>query len=308
MKMESKPTQNKNSLFRAIVRDKVFYLMLLPAILYTLIMNYIPMLGIALAFKDYNFIQGFWKSPWVGMKNITDIFTVPSMQEAIMNTITLNGLSLIICFIAPIIFALLLNEIKGSAFKRIIQTVSYLPHFLSWVAVISIAYNLFGSYGIINDMRETLGLQRVMFMAQEKFFLPNYLFLSVWKSIGWDSIIYLAAISGIDQQLYEAAEIDGANEFQQAWHITFKSIIPTIIILFILKIGQLFGSNFELVYNLQNAFVNREVISTVVYKSGIQQGNYSMSTAISLVQGVIALALTMITNQISKKVSSISMW
>lgn len=308
MKMESKPTQNKNSLFRAVVRDKVFYLMLLPAILYTLIMNYIPMLGIAMAFKDYNFIQGFWKSPWVGMKNITDIFTVPSMQEAIMNTITLNGLSLIICFIAPIIFALLLNEIKGSAFKRIIQTVSYLPHFLSWVAVISIAYNLFGSYGIINDMREALGLQRVMFMAQEKFFLPNYLFLSVWKSIGWDSIIYLAAISGIDQQLYEAAEIDGANEFQQAWHITFKSIIPTIIILFILKIGQLFGSNFELVYNLQNAFVNKEVISTVVYKSGIQQGNYSMSTAISLVQGVIALALTMITNQISKKVSSISMW
>lgn len=285
--------------------------MLIPALVAIFVFNYCTMPGILMAFQDYDFIKGFFKSEWVGFKHVVEIFTMSTYRTAIINTIFLNTLTLIISFSLPIIFALLLNEVRDGLFKKSVQTISYLPHFLSWVSIVAITYTLFARDGFINDFRlQLLGqdTERVMYMAQQKNFIPMYIGLYIWQSLGWDSVIYLAAISGVDQQLYEAVKIDGGNRFRQVWHVTLPSILPTIIVLFIMKIGTLFADNFELVYGLQNAYIDFEVISTVVYKSGIQQANYSMSTAMGLIQGVFGFLLMMAANAISRKVSEVSLW
>jgi putative aldouronate transport system permease protein len=292
-----------------IKRDAPFYLMLAPALVWIFIFQYVPIPGIMMAFKDYDIIKGIWASPWAGMKHIANIVRIPALREAVTNTVWLNAAALAICFAAPIVFALLLNEIRHSLFKRFVQTLSYLPHFLSWISVIAICYSIFASDGIVNDIRVFFGAsERVMFLAKSSLFVPNYIMLTLWKGVGWSSIIYIAAIAGVDAELYQAATIDGATRFEQAVHITLPGIAPTVVIMLIMNIGGLFGSNFELVYGLQNAFVNFEVISTVLFKSGIQQGNYSMATAVGLCQGVIALLLTAAANKISKAVSEVALW
>lgn len=295
---------------KKIKKDMGFYLLLLPAILLTFVFSYCTMPGILYAFQDYDFVKGMFGSPWVGFKHIVEIFTMANYREAIVNTIFLNVLT-IAAYIFPVIFALLLNEVKDGIVKKSMQTISYLPHFLSWVSIVAITYSMFSKDGIINDIRVALlgaDTQRIMFMANKNNFVPFYLFLTVWQSLGWDAVIFLAAISGVDQQLYEAVTVDGGNRFHRVWYVTLPSIMPTVIIMFILKIGGMFGSNFELVYGLQNAYMKTEVISTIIYKSGVQQANYSMSTALGLVQGVLGFAIMSITNQISKKVNEVSLW
>lgn len=286
------------------------YILLLPAMILTIIFAYLPMPGVIISFMEYDLFKGF-SSPWIGLANFKELFALPLFTKATWNTVYLSILNLVIVFPAPIIFALLLNEIKCSPFKRVVQTVSYLPHFLSWIAVIGMAQSVYSTYGIINDLRVTLfgeGTERIRFLAEQGFLIPNIIILSLWKGVGWSSIIYLAAITGIDAQMYEAAQVDGANRLQQCLHITIPCILPTAVMLFLLQIGSLFKDNFDLIYGLQNAYIDFETISTVVYKHGIQNGDYAMSTAIGLFQGGIGFLLVVGANWLSKKVNDVALW
>lgn len=306
---ESVTKQNGFKEFTSCVkRNKGVYLFLVPGLLLTIIFNYLPMLGISYAFMDYDILKGF-ASPFIGLANFQKLFTVPEFFKAIVNTVTVSGLNILIGFPLPIIFALMMNEIKEGAFKKFAQSASYLPHFLSTIAVIGLATTIYGSNGIINDLRVALGgpdTERKLFLTMQNFFVPNIIILEVWKALGWSSIIYMAAMSGIDEELYNAAVIDGAGKFRQCIHITLPGISSTVIMLFILKMGSLFKSNFDLIYGLQNVFIDFEVISTVVYKQGITNGDYAMSTALSLFEGLISLFLVLGTNFISKKVNDTS--
>lgn len=295
---------------KCLKKNKMTYLFLLPGIILVFIFGYLPLPGLYMAFTDYNPFRGIFGSPFVGMKNIVDIFTIPEFSKAIVNTMKLSFLSLTINFPLPIVFALLLNEVTNKPFKRITQTVSYLPHFISTIAVVGIAATLYSSSGIINDIRVNLfgeATERILFLGQQNFFVPNIVILSLWQSVGWASIVYLSTISGIDPSLYEAAIIDGAGKWRQCWHITLPGLSTTIILLFILQIGQFFHSNFDLIYGLQNVFIDFEVISTIIYKQGITQGNYSVATAFSFITGFLSVLLIMGANFVSKKINETSL-
>lgn len=294
-------TTKKKSLWTEMKKNKFNYFLLLPSIVLVVIFAYLPFGGIKIAFQDYNIYRPE-ASEWVGFDNFISVFSNDGMLKAIINTIYLSILNLIICFPLGIVFAVLLNEVPNGLFKKSVQTISYLPHFLSWISVIGIITTLLSKSGIINDLRVMLGAsERVMFLSQQGLFVPLLIILTAWKEMGWGSIIYLAAISGIDSSLYEAATIDGAGKFRQMWHITLPSILPTIVIMLIMKMGTLFTSNFELVYGLQNAFIDFETINTIIYKQGIEGGDYASTTAFGLAQGVINFALILFTNYFSKK-------
>ncbi|MBB6735574.1 sugar ABC transporter permease [Cohnella sp. CBP 2801] len=292
-------------------KDKYLYILLAPAILFVFVFVYMPLPGIMVAFKDYDVFKGFWGSDWVGLEHIREVFELPMIGDAVVQTLLISTLTLLVCFPAPILLALLLNELRLKLFKRVAQTLLYLPHFLSWISVIGIAYAFYSIYGPLNDIRLWLfgaDTERVMFLANQNFFIPNVLLLSLWKETGWSTVIFLASIAAVDPQLYEAAYIDGAGRFKQTIHITLPSILPTVMIMLIFQLGNLFQSNFELIYGLQNPFVNTEVISTVIYKQGIQQGAYALSTALGFIQGLIAFILTVAANFLSKKLTSSGIW
>lgn len=287
------------------------YILLIPGLLATFIFAYCALPGLVMAFQDYNMFRGILGSEWVGFEHFKTIFTLPEFSGSIVNTIRLSLLNLLFGQPAPIIFAVLLNEMRAKKYKRIVQTVSYLPHFLSTMAIIGMAHALFSTYGIVNDIRVAIlgeGTERIKFLAQQSFFVPNIIGTQVWAGFGWNSIIYLSAIAGIDAELYEAASIDGANRFRQCTSITIPFILPTFVMLFIMKIGSLLVDSFDLVWGLQNAFVDYETISTVVYKQGIVSGNYSLATALGLFQGAIGLCLVLIANKISRKVNDVGLW
>lgn len=301
-------SEKRKKIWENIRRNKIIYLFLLPAFITVLIFSYLPMPGLILAFLDYDVFLGF-KSPWVGLDNIKALFTIPDFTKSIVNTVTLSSLGLLINFPLPIIFALLLNELKNGLFKKFTQTVSYLPHFLSTIAVVGIATTVLSYYGMLNDFLTAVGgenYERTLFLTKQNLFVPIVIFLQAWKGLGWSSIIYLATISGIDPSLYEAAIIDGAGKLRQCWYITLPGISTTAIMLFILNIGSLFASDFDLIYSLQNPYIDFEVISTIIYKKGITQGNYHMSTALGFVQGIISMILVLGTNKVSKKINDVS--
>lgn len=289
-----------------------FYALLLPAMLLVFIFRYIPMSGLVLAFKEWKPKLGLWGSPWAdnhGWANFIELFKTPELTEAIWNTLYFNVVTMIIEFPAPIILALLINELQNKYFKKVTQTISYLPHFLSVAAVTGIVNSLLSEYGLINSMLLKLGAEKQTWLENPSAFLPTYVITSVWQSVGWGTIIYLSTMCGLAQESYEAAEIDGAGKFKQALYITLPGILPTVGMLLIMKMGSLFGSSFELVYGLQNPIGwVKEVIATAVYKNGIGRGEYAVSTALGLMQGLVALILTFTTNFISKKLSGVSMW
>jgi len=302
-------TKKESKFLGAIKKHAPFYILLLPAILITFVFVYLPMPWILISFQDFNILKGMGGSEWVGLANFKEIIEMPALLSAVVNTLNLNVLALVIGFPLPIILALLINEMKHGIYKKSIQTISYMPHFLSWISVIAIAYNIFSLEGPINELRMKMGAEEpILYMAKQSLFIYNYLILMIWKDIGWNSIIYLAAITGVDQQLYEAAKIDGANRFKQVWHITLPCILPTAMILLILNLGSMFSSNFELVYGLQNPYIDYDVISTLIFKNGIQDTKYSLGTAISLLQGIIAFILVAASNKISKKISGVAIW
>lgn len=296
--------------FKQIKKYKFLYLLLLPATVLVIIFSYLPMAGIKMAFQNYN-IYNPAASTWVGLQNFKEIFTIPNCVKSIVNTIHISILNIVICFPLTIVFALLLEQIKNTVFKKAIQTVSFLPYFLSWIAVIGIVTSLYSKDGVINDILVKItggAYERTMFLAKEGFFIPNVIILSLWKGMGWNSVVFLAAISGIDQGLYEAAKIDGANKIEEVIHITIPSILPTIMIMLLWKIAALFSDNFELIYGLQNPFVNVEVIGTVIYKNGIAGGNYQMTTAFGLMQGLVNLLFLLGANALSKKATDVGIF
>jgi putative aldouronate transport system permease protein len=308
LRLDERQIRRKDRISR-IKSDKYRLILLAPAILVTLVFAYIPLPGILISFFE-NSRAGALVGDFVGFGNFERIFSMLAFRETVWNTLYLNVLALLVGFPAPIILALLFNELRNKYFKSITQSISFLPHFLSWISVVGIAMSIYSLDGTINAIRSFMFPDSlpVLWLAEEWFFVPNYLILSVWKGLGWGSIIYLAAISAIDQALYEAATIDGANKFQQARHITVPSIMPTAIILLILSMGGMFASNFELVYGLQNAFIRFEVIGTIVFKTGIEQGDFAMGTSIGFLQGLVGLILVFTANMIAKKVGETALW
>lgn len=262
------------------------------------------MTGILIAFQDFSIFNGLLGSKWVGFDNIKRIFSTPMFLDSIWNTLLISMLNILISFPAPIILALLINELKDGVFKRVTQTISYLPHFLSWISVVGLIQLLFGRDGLVNDARMALGAgERISFLGEQGLFIWFVIGATLWKEVGWGTVVHLANLSSINTELYEAADVDGAKHLQKLWYITLPHMLPTVMILLIFKMGTIFGSNFELIYGLQNPFIDFDVISTIVYKTGIQNGDYSMSTALGVTQGFVALLLVRLSNRISKKVS-----
>ena len=295
---------------RCIKKNKMTYAFLLPAIILVFIFCYLPLPGLYVAFTDYNAFKGIFGSEFTGLENIKSIIQTPKLFKAVLNTLYLSFLNILIVFPISIIFAIMLNEIKNAAFKRITQTISYLPHFISTIAVVGLATTLYSSSGLVNDIRVALfgpETERVLFLGLQNFFVPNVVMLTLWQSLGWSTIIFLSAISNIDPELYEAAIVDGAGKFRQCWHITLPCLSMTIILLLIFKIGSLLASNFDLIYGLQNVFIDFDVISTITYKEGIEAGNFGVSTALGFMTGVISLILTLSANAISKKINDVSL-
>lgn len=286
--------------------NKIKYLMVLPVIIYFIIFSYKPMYGVIIAFKDFKPHLGINGSPWVGLENFRRFFSDPNAWRIIRNTFRLSAWSIIFGFPAPIILALLINEIKNKFFKRTVQTISYIPYFISLVVVASLIRTFTNSDGIINDFLVHFGMQRTNLLASKSFFTPIYVISGIWQGVGWSSIIYLAALSGIDQEQYEAARIDGAGRFRQMFHITLPGLKPTIIILFILRMGSLLSVGFEKILLLYSptTYEVADVISTYVYRMGILNADYSYSTAIGLFNTLVNVTMLLITNKIAEKTSN----
>jgi len=287
------------------------YVLLLPGFISVLIFSYIPLFGLIVAFKEYDIFKGFFRSPWAdqyGFKYILKIFQDRVLMDSIWNTLKLSVLNLAIGFPAPILLALLINEFKNGPFKKIVQTVSYMPHFLSWISVIGLTMILFSEYGPINSFLSILDpdRKRQLYLSRQNLFLPLLLGLNLWKTIGFSSIVYIATISSIDPQLYDAAMIDGAGKWRQALHITLPGLSVITVLLLVLSIGGILSSNFELVYGLQNAYIDFETIDTIVYKKGIMQRGYSTATALGLIRGLIGMGLTLAANRISLRMNQVS--
>ncbi|MBM6995332.1 sugar ABC transporter permease [Paenibacillus sp. DXFW5] len=286
-------------------RNKWLYLMLLPGVLYFIIIKYFPMYGLIISFQDYKPYDGIRGSEWVGLEHFRRLFTEPDFMIILKNTVILFALNLFIYFPVPIILALMLNELRGHFFKRLFQTFVYLPHFMSWVIIVSITYVMVTmDGGIINELLVYFGLEKINFLLNPEWFRPMYILQVIWREAGWGTIIYLAGMAAIDPGLYEAARMDGAGRMRQVWHITLPSIRGVIITLFILKIGHVLDLGFEHVYLLLNS-MNRqvaEIIDTYVYTAGLRQGQYSYSTAIGFFKSVIGLILVMLVNKLSKKI------
>lgn len=285
-------------------RDWQLYLLLMIPLGFVLVFKYAPMSGLVLAFKDYKIARGFWGSEWVGLQVFQDIFARPDFARAVRNTLMLNGLDLLFSFTMPIILALLLNEIKSVKFKRVNQTVLYLPHFLSWVIIGAIAYQLLGhGSGVVNNVIESLGGTRIPFLQEDTNWLISYLAIGVWQSMGWGSIIYLASISSINPEMYEAATVDGAGRWRKMWNVTLPSIRVTIVTLLILNLGRVMDGSFERVFALLNKATTEytTTIPVLVYRWGIESGNFSRATALGLFQAVIGLVLVIIADRVAKK-------
>lgn len=291
-----------------LYKYKFMYLLLLPGIIYLLVFHYYPLYFLVVAFKKYSVFKGIEGSPWVGFHNFRILFSNEWFNQALWNTIIISFMKKLFGFPVPIILAILLNEIRHSIYKRTVQTVIYLPHFLSWVIVGGIWITLLSpSGGLVNEILKLFGVQPIFFMIQPKLFRWILVFTGIWKDAGWSTIIYLAAISGIDNDIYEASLIDGANRFKQALHITLPCILPTIIVVFVLSLAKILNL-FEQVFVMYNPLVApvSETIETFVYKIGIQNGDISLATAVGLFKNVVSLVLVLATNQIAKKLQGSS--
>jgi len=290
------------------------YLMLLLPMVFVFIFSYIPMVHLVRAFARNNTIAPVTGLTWVGLDNFREAFMLPAFRNAIRNTLMFSFLDLLIGFPAPIVLALMLNELKFERFKKITQTLSYLPHFISWIIVGGLATALLSSHsGTINIMLENMGFERILFLETHRNWVITNMVFSVWRSVGWSSIIYLAAITNINPEYYEAAEIDGASRFRKMWHITLPGIRPTIIILFTLALGGILGASLDRFMALENSFVRgpagvADVISTFVYRWGITNQQFALSTAIGLFQSTIGMIMLLSGNWIVRKLGGDGFW
>lgn len=288
-----------------------FYIFLVPAVIWFAIFAYYPMSGIAIAFQRFRFSSGFFGGEFVGLQYFRDFMTDPYFWNIFRNTIVISVVQLFFGFPAPIILALMLNEVKARKFKRTVQTVSYLPYFVSWIVVYTLITNFFSpTTGLLNELRVNRGLQPIYYLGRRELFLPFVVLSDIWKNIGYGSIIYLAALAGVDPELYDAASVDGANRWRQLWNVTIPGIVPIIGITFILNMGGILGANMEQLLLLQtpNTYDVSEVIDTFVLKRGLNMNQFDYATAVGLFRSVITLVLVVAVNQISKKTTEISLF
>lgn len=286
-------------------------LLFLPAVLYYVVFHYMPIYGVLIAFKSYKFTLGVWGSPWVGLKHFEDLFAVAGFWQVFRNTLLISLYKLVFGFPAPIAFALLLNEIRQTVFKRFVQTVTYLPHFLSWVVLAGLAIQFLSpSTGPINLLLKAAGLDPIFFLGDPSWFRSVLVATDIWKELGWGTIVYLAALSGVNPELYEAASMDGANRYQRMRHITLPAMTPVITIMLIFAVGRLVSDDFDQVFNLYNTAVMEvgDVLGTYTYRMGLVNMEYSFATAIGLFRNVVAFVLIVSANAIAKRINEYGLW
>ena len=302
----------KTGVWKRISKSKSLYFMIIPCMIYTFIFSYYPLTGWIMAFQNFKPAKGYWGSKFVGLDQFRFLFGDFEFWRAFRNTVAMSLLNLIFGFLFAIVFALLLNEIRHSGFKRITQTVSYLPHFLSWVIVCALVQGMLASDGIVNEVLKALGVtdKSILFLGEPAYFWWVVVFANVWKEMGWNSIIYIAAISGIDPALYEAAELDGAGRFRKMWHVTLPGIRSTIVVLMIMNLGSILNAGFEVQYLLGSNGLLVDVSQTIdifVLKYGMSIGNYSLATAAGMFKTVISVALVFGANAIANRLGENSL-
>lgn len=308
--MEKTKKQKKINFKQILKKNWVCYLFILPMLIYVIIFNYIPMYGIQLAFKDYRVADGIWGSAWVGLKHFKTFFESYQFNDLLWNTLSLSLYSLIAGFPMPIIFALLLNYITNVKLKKVVQMVTYAPHFISTVVYCGMILIFLSSDGVINQLLKLIGIDSVAFLTNPSNFRHIYVWSGVLQNIGWGSIMYISVLTSVDPTLHEAATVDGATRFQRLLHIDLPAIVPTMVIMLIMRAGEIMDLGFEKAFLLQNN-INldySEIIATYVYKIGIQGGQFSYSSAIGLFNNVINMVLLVVVNKIAKKVSDVSLW
>ncbi|MEF3304036.1 ABC transporter permease [Paenibacillus sp. GYB003] len=280
------------------------YLFALPGTLYFILYKYVPLLGSVIAFQDYSPFQGFLHSDWVGLKHFRSIFDNAEVVQVLINTLTLSFLQIAFAFPVPIVLALMLNEVRHEWFKRVIQSLVYLPHFLSWVVVIGLVTIFLRSDGVINSLTGYLfGAEPILYLQQPYLFKPLIVLEVIWKESGWGTIVFLAALAGVNPELYEAAIVDGANRWRRIWNITLPSIRGTIVILLILRLGTVLDNGFEQIFLMLNPYVKQvgEVLDTYVYYKGVLQSDFSFATAVGLFKSVVGLVLVVAANKLAKR-------
>ena len=308
--MEKTKKQKKINFMRILKRNWVCYLFILPMLIYVIIFNYIPMYGIQLAFKDYRVADGIWGSAWVGLKHFKTFFESYQFKDLLWNTLSFSLYSLIAGFPMPIIFALLLNYITNVKLRKVVQIVTYAPHFISTVVYCGMILIFLSSDGVINQLLKLIGIDSVAFLTNPSNFRNIYVWSGVLQNIGWGSIMYISVLTSVDPTLHEAATVDGATRFQRLLHIDLPAIVPTMVIMLIMRAGEIMDLGFEKAFLLQNN-INldySEIIATYVYKIGIQGGQFSYSSAIGLFNNVINMVLLVVVKKIAKKVSDVSLW
>jgi putative aldouronate transport system permease protein len=299
------PLLRKRSLAKILKQYWVLYALFVPVIIFYIIFHYIPMVGIIIAFKNYNFIGGIWNSDWVGMKHFTRFLTNNEFWRVFRNTVTLAALRILITFPAPIILALLLNEVKNARYKKTLQTISYLPHFVSFVIVYAVFYNVLSFDGFLNSVREMLGMSKVLYLGSPKHYRLLFVVMALYKEVGWGAIIYLASLSRVSPELYESAQVDGAKKLRQIWHVTLPGIRPIISIQFVRTMGSILAVSFEQTLVMNNSMVSSvaDVMSYYIYKVGLLSANqFSYATAIGLFDSAIALGIVIMMNYGAKKI------
>lgn len=300
------------SIFQTMYQQRYLMLMSIPFIIWIFIFSFGPMYGWLMAFQDYNPNNGVFGSQWVGLKHFKAFFQYPEAIRAVRNTVAISSLNIIAGNVIPLILALMLNEVRKMLFKRTVQTISYLPHFVSYVVIANLFLTIMGMQGPINEVLIKTGIvsQPIKFWWNKDTFWYMLASANIWKEAGWGAIIYLAAISGIDQELYEAATVDGCGRFKKIWYVTIPSILPTVVILWVLSLGDIFNAGFDASYLLGNPAtrVTSDVIATYVYRYGITMGMYSFSTAVNLMQILFGFILIFISNTIAKKLTDYSLW
>ena len=286
-------------------KDWQLHLMILPGLLFILIFKYVPLGGITIAFKEFLPGKGIWGSPWVGLENFEYMLALPDTKRVMWNTLFIAAAKILINFPVPIIISILLNEVKNHRFKRSVQTIIYLPYFISWVILAGIIQDLFAKEGLINQFLGIFGAEPVFFLGNKYAFLGVLIGTDVWKNFGYNTVVYLAAITGIDETLYEAAKIDGANRFQQIWNVTLPGIAPIVVLMMILNLGNVLNAGFEQIFNLYNPLVyeTADIIDTFVYRISLVEANYSLGTAVGLLKSVVSFILIVTSYKIANKYS-----
>lgn len=309
--VDTKTGNKRQILWKDLKRDKLLYLLLILPITVYVLFYYKPMFGLQIAFKNYNVFQGISESPWVGFEHFKTFFHSPFFGRTLKNTLMLSLYNMLFAFPAPIILALMFNEVQKIKFKKFVQTCTYIPHFISVVIVASLVTSFLSpSSGVINTIISAFGGEKVYFLTKPEYFRTIYTIMGIWQSTGFNSIVYLSVITAIDTSLYEAAMIDGANKWKQITNVTIPSILPTIVMMFIMRLGNILNVGYESIILLYQpaTYETADTIGTYIYRVGLENSQYSLATAVGLVNGVVGLLLVILSNTISKRVTEYGLW